>query len=134
MLNYSDGLISELYSGSYSCMEVIDLNGDGQQELVSVVPDKATQTSMAVMFTKREGTFRKLSEMQLSGIAAEYVLSLIHISSEIRSMVKGLMIESYIEDGAQKVGDGVYGKSITDPCLGWEKSEKLVLEIADQLR
>lgn len=55
-------------------------------------------------------------------------------SSEIRSMVKGLMIESYIEDGAQKVGDGVYGKSITDPCLGWEKSEKLVLEIADQLR
>lgn len=44
------------------------------------------------------------------------------------SMVKGLMIESYIEDGAQKVGDGVYGKSITDPCLGWEKSEKLVLE------
>ena len=50
------------------------------------------------------------------------------------SMVKGLMIESYIEDGAQKVGDGVYGKSITDPCLGWEKSEKLVLEIADQLR
>ena len=49
-------------------------------------------------------------------------------------MVKGLMIESYIEDGAQKVGDGVYGKSITDPCLGWEKSEKLVLEIADQLR
>mgnify|MGYP000835606712 CR=1 FL=1 len=54
-------------------------------------------------------------------------------SPEIRSMVKGLMIESYIEDGAQKVGDGVYGKSITDPCLGWEKSEKLVLEIADQL-
>lgn len=73
VLNYSDGLISELYSGSYSCMEVIDLNGDGQQELVSVVPDKATQTSMAVMFTKREGTFRKLSEVQLGGIAAEYV-------------------------------------------------------------
>ena len=73
VLNYSNGLISELYSGSYSCMEVIDLNGDGQQELVSVVPDKATQTAMAVMFTKREGTFRKLSEVQLSGIAAEYV-------------------------------------------------------------
>ena len=41
VLNYSDGLISELYSGSYSCMEVIDLNGDGQQELVSVVPGYA---------------------------------------------------------------------------------------------
>ena len=45
-----------------------------------------------------------------------------------------MMIDTYIEVGAQKVGDGVYGKSITDPCLGWEKSEKLVLEIADQLR
>ena len=66
-------------------------------------------------------------------ISNEILHSMRH-SSEIRSMVKGLMIESYIEDGAQKVGDGVYGKSITDPCLGWEKSEKLVLEIADQLR
>lgn len=54
-------------------------------------------------------------------------------SDEIRSFVKGLMIESYIEDGNQAVDDTVYGKSITDPCLGWEKSEKLVLEIADLL-
>jgi 3-deoxy-7-phosphoheptulonate synthase len=45
--------------------------------------------------------------------------------------VKGLMIESYIEDGAQKVGDGCYGKSITDPCLGWEKTEKLIYELAE---
>ena len=43
------------------------------------------------------------------------------------------MIESYIEDGAQKVGTHVYGQSITDPCLGWEKSEALILEIADRL-
>ena len=55
-------------------------------------------------------------------------------SGEIKSMVKGFMVESYLEPGCQKIGDGVYGKSITDPCLGWEKSEKLVLEIADQLR
>lgn len=54
-------------------------------------------------------------------------------SNEIRSIVKGFMIESYIEDGAQKIGEGVYGKSITDPCLGWEKSEKLIYQIADQL-
>ena len=46
-------------------------------------------------------------------------------------MVKGLMIESYIEDGTQKVEECVYGKSITDPCLGWEKTEKLILEIAE---
>ncbi len=54
-------------------------------------------------------------------------------SSEIASIVKGFMIESYIEDGCQKIGEGVYGKSITDPCLGWEKSEKLIYSIADQL-
>jgi 3-deoxy-7-phosphoheptulonate synthase len=52
---------------------------------------------------------------------------------ELKKMVKGLMIESYIEDGAQKIGTHVYGQSITDPCLGWEKSEALILEIADHL-
>ena len=52
-------------------------------------------------------------------------------SSEIKSMVKGFMIESYIEDGAQKIGEGVYGKSITDPCLGWEKTERLILDLAE---
>ena len=50
---------------------------------------------------------------------------------DIKKMVKGFMIESYIEDGAQKIGEGCYGKSITDPCLGWEKSEKLIFDIAD---
>ena len=52
-------------------------------------------------------------------------------SKNINSLVKGLMIESYLEDGSQKVGEGVYGKSITDPCIGWAKTEKLVLDIAD---
>ena len=52
-------------------------------------------------------------------------------SSDIRRLVKGLMIESYIEDGCQKIEDGVYGKSITDPCLGWEKTERLIYDIAD---
>ena len=41
------------------------------------------------------------------------------------------MIESYLEDGAQKIGDGIYGKSITDPCIGWDMTEKLILDIAD---
>ena len=53
------------------------------------------------------------------------------VSQEIRGLVKGLMVESYIEDGAQKVGDGCYGKSITDPCLGWDKTEKLIYELAE---
>lgn len=54
-------------------------------------------------------------------------------SDDIRKMVKGLMIESYIEDGTQKIGEHVYGKSITDPCLGWEKSEKLIYDIAESV-
>ncbi len=53
------------------------------------------------------------------------------ISSEIRGLVKGLMIESYIEEGNQAIGEHVYGKSITDPCLGWEDSKKLIYEIAE---
>ena len=52
-------------------------------------------------------------------------------SDDINSMVKGFMIESYIEDGCQKIDGGVYGKSITDPCLGWEKTEKLIYDLAD---
>lgn len=52
-------------------------------------------------------------------------------NDRIKNLLKGFMIESYIEDGCQKVGGGVYGKSITDPCLGWEKTERLILEIAD---
>jgi 3-deoxy-7-phosphoheptulonate synthase len=51
----------------------------------------------------------------------------------IKRLVKGLMIESYLEDGAQKVEEHVFGKSITDPCLGWEKTERLILDIADKL-
>ena len=54
-------------------------------------------------------------------------------SNDIKKLVKGFMIESYIEDGAQKIGGGIYGKSITDPCLGWEKSERLILDIAELL-
>ncbi len=50
---------------------------------------------------------------------------------DIKKMLKGFMIESYLEDGCQKIGDGVFGKSITDPCIGWEKTERLVLDIAE---
>ena len=52
-------------------------------------------------------------------------------SAAIQSMVKGFMIESYLENGSQKIGEGIYGKSITDPCIGWAETEKLVLEIAE---
>lgn len=52
-------------------------------------------------------------------------------NKEVYDLVKGLMIESYIEDGCQKIDEGVYGKSITDPCLGWEKTEQLILDLAN---
>ncbi len=53
------------------------------------------------------------------------------VSPDIRKLVRGLMIESYLEDGAQEVNGHCYGKSITNPCLGWEKTEKLIYELAD---
>ena len=65
---------------------------------------------------------------------AKEVLHSCRYSPEVKKLVKGLMIESYIEDGNQKIGDEcVYGKSITDPCLGWEKTERLILDMADVL-
>ncbi len=63
-------------------------------------------------------------------IAKEVLHSCRH-NSDINRMVKGFMIESYIEDGSQKVEEGIYGKSITDPCIGWEKTERLIYDLAD---
>lgn len=65
-------------------------------------------------------------------IAKEVLHSCRH-NPDIKKIVKGFMIESYIEDGCQPIGENTYGKSITDPCLGWEKTEKLIYEIADLL-
>ena len=64
---------------------------------------------------------------------AREVLHSCRQSDDVKKMVKGLMIESYIEDGSQKPSECVYGKSITDPCLGWEKSERLIYELAERL-
>ena len=62
---------------------------------------------------------------------AKEILHSRRYSDDIHKLVKGLMIESYIEDGSLKIHDHVYGKSITDPCLGWEKTERLLFEIAE---
>lgn len=63
-------------------------------------------------------------------IAKEIIHSTKH-NERVFKLVKGLMIESYIEDGCQKADGTEYGKSITDPCLGWEKTEKLIYELAE---
>ncbi len=55
------------------------------------------------------------------------------ISPDIHALVKGVMVESYIEPGSQKIGEHIYGKSITDPCLGWEETEKLLFDIAEKV-
>ena len=65
-------------------------------------------------------------------IAEEVLASCAH-NRTINGFVKGLMIESYLADGSQMIGEGVYGKSITDPCLGWEKTQKLILDLAEQI-
>lgn len=65
-------------------------------------------------------------------IVKEVINSCQH-NPEIKRMFKGFMIESYIEDGAQKIGEGVYGKSITDACIGWPKTVRLLYDIADAL-
>ena len=70
--------------------------------------------------------------MEQPRIAKEVLHSCRH-SNDVKKIVKGLMIESYIEDGAQKAEECVYGKSITDPCLGWEKTERLIYDLADIL-
>ena len=92
--------------------------------------ERGLQNPAVIVDTNHSNSGKKYLEQ--IRIANEILHSMRH-SADIRSMVKGLMIESYIEDGAQKVEDGIYGKSITDPCLGWEKSEKLILSLADQL-
>ena len=61
------------------------------------------------------------------------VLHSCRYNPDLKRLIKGFMVESYIEDGNQPVGGGVYGKSITDACLGWEKSERLILDMADAL-
>ena len=65
---------------------------------------------------------------------AKEILHSCRYSADVKSIVKGLMIESYLEDGAQKICENsIYGKSVTDPCLGWEKTERLIYDIAEML-
>lgn len=65
-------------------------------------------------------------------IVKEVLYSMRH-SNDIKKLIKGVMVESYIEDGCQSIGNGTYGKSITDPCLGWDKTKQLLFEVAEIL-
>lgn len=62
------------------------------------------------------------------------ILSSMKYNGSLNKMIKGLMVESYLEEGRQEIGDNVYGKSITDPCIGWAGTEKLIYDIAENLK
>ena len=101
------------------------------EDLISLYKDYSARNlqNMAVIIdTNHANSGKKWAEQPR---ICKDVLHTCRHSSEIKSIVKGFMIESYIEDGCQKVGEHIYGKSITDPCLGWEKTERLIYDIAD---
>ncbi len=82
----------------------------------------------AIIDTNHSNSGKKYKEQ--IRIAKEVLYSRRH-SNDLYNLVKGFMIESYIEEGSQNIGDGVYGKSITDPCLGWEDTKRLIYDIAE---
>lgn len=96
--------------------------------LLSLYGERDLKNPACVIDTNHSNSNKKF-EQQIR--IAKEVMHSRKLSADIHSLVKGLMIESYIEDGYQKVGEGIYGKSITDPCLGWASTEKLIYEIAD---
>ncbi len=96
--------------------------------LLSLYGERELKNPACVIDTNHSNSNKKF-EQQIR--IAKEVMHSRKLNADIHSLVKGLMIESYIEDGCQKVGEGVYGKSITDPCLGWASTEKLIYEIAD---
>lgn len=98
--------------------------------LAQVYAEKDLKNPAVIVDTNHSNSGKQYLEQ--IRIAKEILHSMRH-SEDIKKLVKGLMIESYIEDGSQKIGENIYGKSITDPCLGWEKTERLVLDLADQL-
>ncbi len=99
-------------------------------ELASLYSESHLKNPAVIIDTNHANSGKKYLEQ--IRIAKDVVYSCNH-NKDIRTMVKGLMIESYLEDGCQKIGENVFGKSITDPCLGWEKSHDLILKIADTL-
>ena len=99
-------------------------------QLLELYNQKEYANPAVIIDTNHANSAKKPLEQ---GRIAKEVMYSCQYNPDIRKLVKGFMIESYIEDGAQKIGEGIYGKSITDPCLGWEKSEKLIYEIAERV-
>ncbi len=100
-------------------------------DLYTKYEESGLQNPSVIIDTNHSNSNKKYLEQPR---IAKEILESCTYDSKIKKLVKGLMIESYIEDGAQKISDcEVYGKSITDPCLGWEKTERLIYDIAEML-
>lgn len=99
--------------------------------LLSELYDKFDIINPAAIIDSNHNNSNKQFKEQIR-IVKEVLHSRNHADA-IKTLVKGVMIESYIEEGSQKIGEGIYGKSITDPCLGWNDTERLILEIAEQV-
>ena len=98
------------------------------EHLYNAYEAKGLQNISLIVDANHSNSAKKHREQ--SRICKEVLHSCRH-SEHIKSMVKGFMIESYLEDGCQKIGEHIYGKSITDPCIGWDATERLVQDIAE---
>ncbi|MCI8624397.1 MAG: 3-deoxy-7-phosphoheptulonate synthase [Provencibacterium sp.] len=98
------------------------------QHLLESYAERKLQNPAVIVDTNHSNSGKRhLEQVRIS----KDILHSCKMSQDIRRLVKGLMIESYLEDGSQKIGDGCFGKSITDPCLGWEKTERLIYDLAE---
>ncbi len=100
------------------------------EHLYNAYAAKGLRNVALIVDTNHSNSAKKFYEQPR--ICKEVLHSCRH-SGNIRSMVKGFMIESYLEEGSQKIGEGTYGKSITDPCRGWAATERLLLDIAEPI-
>ncbi|WP_139904687.1 3-deoxy-7-phosphoheptulonate synthase [Clostridium thermarum] len=100
------------------------------QELVNAYEERGLANPAILVDTNHSNSMKKYYEQPR--IAKEVLFSR-KWDSKLKTMIKGLMIESYLVEGKQDIYGGVYGKSITDPCLGWEDSEKLIYYIAENV-
>lgn len=115
----------------YSGKSISNYHYEDLVKLNELYKNSGLSNPAAIIDTNHANSGKKYLEQVR--IAKDIVYSRNH-NDDIKSLVKGLMIESYIEDGAQKIGEHIYGKSITDPCLGWEKTKDLVLHLADTIK
>lgn len=99
-------------------------------ELSDLYENSSLQNPAVIVDANHSNSGKRYEEQPR--IAKEILHSMKH-NTGVARLVKGVMIESYLQDGCQKITESVYGKSITDPCLGWEKSERLIYEIAELL-